>query len=209
MANAACEEAAAEDEEDVGEDGAEHAGLNDADLTVFESDDADLLFFFCQRRSIFSGREYSYNQFNSISKCCIHQPTQRLTKLNRQLFSSKAQQRSQGYNSEEVQNENRCWAPSHSSGDDSQWHEHQEHVDIIASEGLPRLEPKVCRPFHIRSIVFPEILPIFILGRMRKKRGVLVHAPVESVSQSMSILSVVPRCATSAAHTSIAVVPAV
>ena len=36
------EETAAQNEEDVGEDGAEHAGLDDADLAVSEGDDADL-----------------------------------------------------------------------------------------------------------------------------------------------------------------------
>ncbi len=42
MAEASSNEAAAEDEEDVGEDRAEHAGLDDANLAVSESDDTDL-----------------------------------------------------------------------------------------------------------------------------------------------------------------------
>jgi len=35
------EEGAAEDEEDVGEDGAEHGGLNDAELALGEGENAD------------------------------------------------------------------------------------------------------------------------------------------------------------------------
>lgn len=42
VVDAAEEEAAAQDEQDVGEDAAEHGGLDDADLAVAEGDDGDL-----------------------------------------------------------------------------------------------------------------------------------------------------------------------
>ena len=42
LLDATSNEAAAEDEESVGQDGAEHGRLNDADLTLFEGDNGDL-----------------------------------------------------------------------------------------------------------------------------------------------------------------------
>ena len=42
VGEAAKEEAHAHDEQEVGEDGAEHGGLDDFDLVILESDDANL-----------------------------------------------------------------------------------------------------------------------------------------------------------------------
>ena len=42
MADTASEETAAKDQEYIGEDGTEHAGLHDANLAVFEGDDTNL-----------------------------------------------------------------------------------------------------------------------------------------------------------------------
>ena len=80
MAHATCQEAATEDKENIGEDRAEHAGLDNANFTILESYNADL------RSSVINNRptccNVSYNQLDSISKCRIEQPTQSLTELD-------------------------------------------------------------------------------------------------------------------------------
>lgn len=42
MTDASSNEAATEDEKDVGKNGAKHAGLDDSNLAIFEGDDTDL-----------------------------------------------------------------------------------------------------------------------------------------------------------------------
>ena len=74
----------------------------------------------------------SHDQFDRISKGGVEQPSQSLTKLDRQLLGSEAQERGQWYDGEEVEDENGDRIPPQRSSDDSERHEDKENIDIVA-----------------------------------------------------------------------------
>lgn len=79
----------------------------------------------------------SYNQFNSITECCIEKPTKCLSKGNCQLFGSKRKKRCKWYDCNKVEDELKSWRPLHYTGNNSNWHEYQQHIHIVCFEDLP------------------------------------------------------------------------
>lgn len=115
LADAASQEAAAEHEQDVGEDTAQHAGLNNANLALLERNNAD-------------------NQLDGIAKGGVHKTTKRLAELCGKLFGRKGEQRSERDNSDEVENEDGGGVPVEGAGKDTNGHEDQQDVDIVADQ---------------------------------------------------------------------------
>jgi len=64
---------------DVGQDTAQHAGLDNSDFALLERNDRDLLRLVNVAAQWM--RTEAYNEFDGISKCRIHQTTKSLTKL--------------------------------------------------------------------------------------------------------------------------------
>ena len=103
---------------DVREDTAEHAGLDDADLTLRQSNNAN-------------------NEFHRIAKRRIQQPANGLAQFRRKLLGRKTQERSQRNNCEEVEDEDDARVPIQNSRNDAQRHEDEQHIHIAGEERQP------------------------------------------------------------------------
>ena len=115
LADATSQETAAEDKQNVGENAAQHASLNDANLALLERNDAN-------------------NQLDGIAKGRIHKATQRLAELGGELLGRKGEQRSERDNGDEVEDEDGGGVPVERAGDDANGHEDEEDIDVIANQ---------------------------------------------------------------------------
>ena len=115
LADTASQETAAQDEQNVGEDAAQHAGLHDTDLALLERNDTD-------------------DQLDGIAKGRIHKTTQRLAKLCGKLLGRKGQQRSKRDNGDEVEDEDGGRVPVERAGDDADGHKDEEDIDVAANK---------------------------------------------------------------------------
>lgn len=102
-------------QQDIGQDAAEHATLHDANLALPQCDNAD-------------------DQFNRISERGIHQPTNRLAQLRRQLLRREGQQPGQWDDGQEVQDEDGDWIPPSGAGDDAERDKDEEDVGIVGDQ---------------------------------------------------------------------------
>jgi hypothetical protein len=82
-------------------------------------------------------RGCTHDEFDGISKGGIHQSSQCLSQLGRNLLGRKGQQGGEGHNGDEVEAEDGDGVHVESAGDDADGHEDKEDVDIVAAEGGP------------------------------------------------------------------------
>ncbi len=110
VVDAAEEEAHAEDEQQVGQDGPQHRGLHDLDLAGAQRDDAD-------------------DELDGVSKGRVDQPAERLAQAAGDLLGRERQHGGQRDDGEEVEGKHPGGAPFLVAGDDAQRDEHEEQVD--------------------------------------------------------------------------------
>lgn len=110
VVDAAQEEAHAEDEEQVGQDGPQHGGLHDLDLSGLQRDNAD-------------------DEFHGISKGRVHQPPQCFTQSAGNLLGREREHGGQRDDGAEVEGKHPGGAPFLVAGDDAQRDKYEEQVD--------------------------------------------------------------------------------
>ena len=97
--DSASKKTAAENQENVGEDGAEHARLHNANLSILQSNNTDLNSQLVERRW---AELHAYYKFHGVAKSGVHQPSKRLTQFDREFFRRETEQRSQWYDGQKV-----------------------------------------------------------------------------------------------------------
>jgi hypothetical protein len=81
-----------------------------------------------QREGAISG-VWTYDQLDSISERGIHQASDGLTQLDRDLFCRKGEDGSQGDDGEEVERKDPCWGPAQYTGDEANGNEEYEDIN--------------------------------------------------------------------------------
>lgn len=108
----------------------------------------------------------TYNEFNSIPKCRIHQSSQCLSQFHRYFLRRKRENRRQWHNGKEVEHEDCHWVPSRHTGNDSKWHEDKENVYVAAQQR------NLCNRKPCRRVPNQRILALVSRrGRLRKDRA--------------------------------------
>ncbi|KAB8337329.1 hypothetical protein FH972_021628 [Carpinus fangiana] len=157
--NAAGDEAAAEDKQDVGQNAAKHARLNDADLTLAQGNNAD-------------------NQLDGITKGGIHEAANGLAELCAQLFGGKGKQAGERDDGHEVQDEDGDRVPSGSSGDDAQRYKDEEDIGIVALEDLPGGLDDLHGPTHPDALILGESDDVIVVDNAAEQWGALAGVAV-------------------------------
>lgn len=121
----------------------------------------------------------TYNQFNSISKSGIHQATKGLAERSSQLLGSKAEQRSEGNDSKEIEDKDSGWVPFKGTRNDAQWHEDKQDIDVVTDDGFPRQMDDVHWPVHPHTVILWVVVVLSMLDvlvRFEAREGATVCA---------------------------------
>lgn len=83
----------------------------------------------------------THNKLDGITKCGIQQTAQRLAQLGRDLLGGKGQDGGQRHDCQEVEGEDKRWAPLGHAGNDAERNEEQEYIDIVCIDNKNMVWP--------------------------------------------------------------------
>jgi hypothetical protein len=132
----------------------------------------------------------THDKFDSIPKRRVQQPTKRLTKLRRQLLSRETQKRSKRDDSDEVEDKGDSRIPVQCASEDTERHEDEEDVDIVAGER------RIDQVQDMLGQRLDSALVLVVLGAADERGLLIVEPAVGGLRHVLLLVGVVTRCTT-------------